>query len=517
MARVRVPSDHVWLLESNSDAADDSDLSVASVDSPSRVTAQYTRASLAKNDLPDAPTPVSERDVTDKAPDPAAGHSFVRPRARLRRPRPVVGETREASSDSASHAFVAGAPSDNPDGQATSEWNQDVRNADVPRSIREPESSTLRSAIGPRQPETPGTVVEVGAIATIPEANDGLTDPEASEVAEPLESNLSPSANPPVLTEPTMLDRLRGLAPRFDDNTDKALRQSLKWADPFSLLRKGSTPAQVPVDPGKAAEQTAEFTGPNPQPAETTTSDSAALESSIEMAIAEIESELAAWPMASGGKPEDPAGWRLRQTDLRMLYLVAGRSAESVRVIESLPAEEQEFWQSLMLAVNQYRDASDEDARADEFSAALNHLRTASRRLQPLSRLQIRRLTLCERIDGFGNVTEYPTTDFDPGQRVLIYAEIQNFRSQLTAEGFYQSEFAALIEFLRDGDGEILETIRLPQIMDRCDVERTDFYQSFELTVPALAGKYTVRLKLRDQLSLQTTEAQLEFNVREGR
>jgi hypothetical protein len=517
MVRARGPSDHVWLLESHSDAADARDLTLASADSSSRVTAQYTRASLASNERDDAPTSVSDRDVTDTASDAAAGHSFVRPRARLRRPRPVSNETLQASSDSASHSFVDTSPAANPADRVTSESDQDVRETGLPRSLSPPEASTLSLTSGPRLPETPRAVVEVGAFNTIPRTEEGMPGSEASELSELSDSILSPTESPPVPAEPTMLDRLRGLAPRFDDNTDKALRQSLKWADPFSLLRKGSTPAQVPVDPGKAVEQTAEIPGSTPPPAETATSETVALESSIATAIAEIESELAAWPMSSGGKPEDPAGWRLRQTDLRMLYLVAGRSAESVRVIESLPAEEQEFWQSLMLAVNQYRDASDEAARADELSAALNHLRTAGRRLQPLSRLQIRRLTLCDRIDGFGNVSEYPTTDFDPGQRILIYAEIQNFRSQLTAAGYYQSEFAALIEFLREGDGEVFETIRLPQIMDRCDVERTDFYQSFELTVPALAGKYTVRLKLRDQLSLQTTEAQLEFNVREGR
>jgi hypothetical protein len=513
----RVPSDHVWLLESNSDEADASGLSMASSDSSSRVTAQYTRASLASKDQPDAPTPVSDREVTDKASDATAGHSFVRPRARLRRPRAVSNETLEVPSDSASHSFVDKSRATDAEDWVTSELNQDARESVRPRFFPAAEASTNPSTSSPRRPDTLGTVVEVGAFDTIPGTDDGMPDPEVSEGPELSESNLSTSGSPPVLSEPTMLDRLRGFAPRFDDTTDKALRQSLKWADPFSLLRKGSPPVQAPVDPEKAAEQTAEIMGPNPPPDETVTSDSVALESSIATAIAEIERELAAWPMASGGKPEDPAGWRLRQTDLRMLYLVAGRSAESVRVIESLPAEEQEFWQSLMLAVNQYRDTSDEAARADELSAALNHLRTAGRRLQPLSRLQIRRLTLCDRIDGFGNVSEYPTTDFDPGQRILIYTEIQNFRSQLTPEGYYQSEFAALIEFLREGDGEVLETIRLPQIMDRCDVERTDFYQSFELTVPALAGKYTVRLKLRDQLSLQTTEAQLEFNVREGR
>ena len=66
---------------------------------------------------------------------------------------------------------------------------------------------------------------------------------------------------------------------------------------------------------------------------------------------------------------------------------------------------------------------------------------------------------------------------------------------------------------MREGDDEIVDSIRIPQIEDLCDVERTDYFQSFELTLPALEGKYLMRIRLRDQLSLQTAESQLEFTV----
>jgi hypothetical protein len=71
-----------------------------------------------------------------------------------------------------------------------------------------------------------------------------------------------------------------------------------------------------------------------------------------------------------------------------------------------------------------------------------------------------------------------------------------------------------VIEFRREEDGEVLETIRLPEIPDECDEERTDYFQSFELTAPALEGAYFVRIQLRDQLTLQTAESQLKINIR---
>ena len=315
-----------------------------------------------------------------------------------------------------------------------------------------------------------------------------------------------------------MLDRLRrGLtAPRFDDNTDKLKKQIRRWPDPFGLLRDRE-PTDV-IDPLTVPSSTTDEPGSDvtamaePGVRQTSVPDPA---SPLDKVISDLEQELSNWPKSLTGKPERMADWRRRQTDLRMLYLLAGRSAESIRVIEALPPEEQEFWQSLMLAVNNYRDASEnEEAHREHLNQTIDHVRDAVRHLQPLSTLEIRRMTFCDRIDGFGSVTEFPAADFNPGQRLLIYAEVRNFRSDLTTDGYYRSKFKPTLEFRREDHDEVFETIELPEIRDLCSAERTDYYQSFEVTVPALAGKYLVRLQLRDQLSLQTAESQLEFHVR---
>lgn len=323
---------------------------------------------------------------------------------------------------------------------------------------------------------------------------------------------------PEVATEPTMLDRLRGLYnPKIDENTDKRRKQIRRWPDPFGLLKDREVPGEPGPEnntlvPGSVAEnpQSADLSvTPAPTEIEATTQNS-----HIELAIQELETELAAWPQKMSGEADRAAEWRQKQTDLRLLYLIAGRSAESVRIIESLPEEEQEFWQSLMMSMNCYRNDSEDADRTQQLTEALQHLRTASKKLQPLSRLTIQRSMLCDRIDGFGNVVAFPTSNFEPGQRVLVYTELQNFQSELTDDGKYRSEFAARIEFMREGDDEVLEKIQVLQIEDLCDVERTDYFQSFELTLPALEGKYRMRILLRDYLSQQVAESSLEFSVR---
>ncbi len=319
--------------------------------------------------------------------------------------------------------------------------------------------------------------------------------------------------------EPGVFERLRGLYTPRSSDTDKLRRQMRKLSDPFGLLKErdeDAGPTSSIEEP--ATNQTAD--AGDTATTETTTTQppvdakQPTAEQLLESAITQAESELENWPRTPSGRPDQLSEWRRRQTDLRLLYLLAGRSADSVRIIESLPEEEQEFWQSLMLAMHSYRSGEQSEDLTAHLTEALDHLRTAEKRLQPLTPLKIRRAAFCDRIDGFGQITEFPATDFDPGQRVLIYVDVRNFRTELTAQGRFRSEFAAVIEYQREDDDDVTETVRLPQILDECDVERTDYFQSFELTIPALAGRYTARVRLKDLQSLQTAEANLEFTVR---
>lgn len=322
-----------------------------------------------------------------------------------------------------------------------------------------------------------------------------------------------------IAKEPTVLDRLRGLyTPRRDEAAlERSRKANRRWTDPFGLMRDresdtsdagvgATSPLQVIAEPTLATidKQSANF-------------DIVDSETLLEPLIAGLEQELEQWPRLQSGKPQNETGWRLRQTDLRMLYLIAGRSAESMRFIESLPEKEQEFWQSMMLAMESYRGKSDPGSRAEQLTETLEYVRTASRQLQALSTMKIRRMNFCDRIDGFGSFSPFPGSDFNAGQPLMLYAEIENYKAELTTDGHYRSEFTAMIEFFREDETEPIasRTIRLPEIEDLCSTERTDYYQSYELTVPSLSpGRYTLRLRVRDQLSLQTATSDLTFDIR---
>lgn len=369
-----------------------------------------------------------------------------------------------------------------------------------------------------RQAETPATPSDARNPGTVSRQTGLRTvrrEADATGAAEPKDVEADRAATPDSATaaEPSMMDRFRNLyAPRSEEAAERQRKSARRWTDPFGLLTEREEPTEtteagpeVMADLPSAVEADAGGTDRGIPSLPSTT---------LEQCIAELEEELRQWPGAGDGRPARAAEWRRRQTDLRMLYAIAGRTAESVRIIDSLPAEEQEFWQAMMMATNHYRRADDQVPRAEQLAEVVSQVRTAARHLQPLAKLDLYRLQFCSRIDGFGNVTEFPTSDFEPGQRLLLYAGLRNFRSERTSEGRYRTEFAAVIEFLREEDGEVVETIRLPEIPDECDEERTDYFQSFELTAPALEGTWFVRIRISDQLGRQTAESQLKLTIR---
>lgn len=462
---------------------------------------------LTDDPQPDSPddrgaSPWKPKNPRGAAGSASAGHATLASTAAPAATEPSVAPRKRPSRISDKIEESAAATSD----------NVDERGTKVTPAAMQQEAPTVRKTEAPAASSdvrNPGTVSRPTGLRTVRREADATGAAEPKEV----EADRAPTPESATAAEPSMLDRFRNLyAPRSEDAAERQRKSTRRWTDPFGLLteREGVAEPTEPEPEVMADPPSAVETDAGGRERGTPSLPSTA----IEQCIAEVEEELRQWPGAGDGRPARTAEWRRRQTDLRMLYAIAGRTAESVRIIDSLPAEEQEFWQAMMMATNHYRRADEQAPRAEQLAEVVSQVRTAARHLQPLAKLDLYRLQFCSRIDGFGNVTEFPTSDFEPGQRLLLYAGLRNFRSERTSEGRYRTEFAAVIEFLREEDGEVVETIRLPEIPDECDEERTDYFQSFELTAPALEGTWFVRIRISDQLGRQTAESQLKLTIR---
>ncbi|MDG1897484.1 MAG: hypothetical protein P8J37_21520 [Fuerstiella sp.] len=311
-------------------------------------------------------------------------------------------------------------------------------------------------------------------------------------------------------TEPSVFDRLRGL---YEPAADAGPRQT--WKEQFQRL-------QPSWSPFREREDSAGMLPPEPvqEIRELATDKSETLEAIspvLQQLITETIDELSNWPGLADGTPNNVELFTRRHQDLRLLQLVANRPGEAIAAIEIMPGAEQDFWQELMLGLAQYRSLAAEPDRELALTNAAGQLTSAVRRLAPAAALRCRRLDICSRIFSYGRIETFPSNDFEPGQPILLYAELENFATRATATGTRLTSFDAQLQILHDDESAgPIETIDLSGITDEASSERSDYYQSFELTVPShlARGTYHIRVRLRDRISGKATAEVVSFQVR---
>ena len=529
-------------------------------------TAHLTQPVLwSGNDPPNRSTLTNRVSQPHQPTSVSSGHSFAGTTARLRTPRFPDGQQSLTSS-----------PQTASQGQfARQDASLSQRFGSIPPSNANPETTISESAsIGPVGNDSKGiqkAAAELGLDVLMPElevarptvpsglkwqapldqAPDAARQTQNAVVTSPTVEFKEPAAtdtssteaisdsatlqlqpalpNPAEATanrEPTMMERIRDLySPRgqestADERATELIRKPFRrLQSPWGLLR----PREETSDAAIAAQRTGsldDISGVEDPAASQPVAEApdAAFDRSslLQILITELENQAAAWPKSENGTPANIPNWRRLQTDLRLLNLIDDNAAAATAAIDGLPSAEKEFWQSLTLAMSAYRDSSDPTlSEQDRFLASSEQLRAAVRQLQILSPLVIRRMTFCSRISSFGSVDAFPTSDFNPGQPVLIYAELDNFESERSSAGTYRSLFTARVEVIRSNDSEPVEVIEVGQLQDESTSPRTDYFQSYELTIPQLAvGKYTLRLVVQDELSGQHAHSSLPFYIR---
>ncbi len=307
-----------------------------------------------------------------------------------------------------------------------------------------------------------------------------------------------------------MLDRLREFAP---DRTGGMLRRQIgRIANPWNLL-PGRDEAEEPVPQEPAA--TAELK-PLPQPVMT---DPASLGTAelLRTLIDSLERELESWPQTESGSALQPDLYRRRQLNLRLLHLIDDQPAAAAEAIDLMSPQEQEFWQELILGISRFRNPDETIDYDQHIAATIGQLEQAVQQLQPLSSLSIRRVAFCSSINNFGSIEPFPSDTFEPGQRLLIYAEVDNLQSDISPLGTYRTSFSGTLQIVpvTAEEPERPMAWELPTENDDSTTRRADYFASYEFTLPAYLppGQYEIRLSVHDEISERNATTRLPFSV----
>lgn len=201
-----------------------------------------------------------------------------------------------------------------------------------------------------------------------------------------------------------------------------------------------------------------------------------------------------------------------RQVALRLLYLANDDPTLAQQSIALLPTAEQEFWTAMFVALADQRNA--EFSAEERATRTAAQLRVAANRLQSSARLQLRNVTRCEEIIGFGNYRATSGDRVTPGQSVLVYAEIRNFHSDPTVDGFYRTAISSIVEIVGP-EGRVIDRKSYPA-EDLSRSLRNDYFHSYRIDLPASldAGLHQLKITIRDDLANKTATEVIPFTVR---
>jgi hypothetical protein len=200
---------------------------------------------------------------------------------------------------------------------------------------------------------------------------------------------------------------------------------------------------------------------------------------------------------------------------LKMLMLMAGRESDSLSPIPGASPTEQDYWSKQLFALSTYFDTSRQPDAKQRAAGALVHLDQARAKLSELASLQIRNLTFVDKVDGFGLYEPHEDAKFKPNEQVTLYAEVENFRSESTKDG-YRTKLATSYEIV-DPTGRRVDAAQFPEVVDLYKRERHDFHMQYGVALPEriYPGKYELRLIITDQLSNKIGQSSLSFEIAE--
>jgi len=183
---------------------------------------------------------------------------------------------------------------------------------------------------------------------------------------------------------------------------------------------------------------------------------------------------------------------------LRLMQLASGDREQAAGAIPALDEDLQQFWAQQLHGLGVCLNDEGMPITGRRYALALRQLRESLDHLAAVSTLDVRNAAFCTRVDSFGRYKEFEKYEFQPGQEVLLYVEIDNFATKETVEGF-ESAFQATYQIL-DPTGRPVFDQELPLQSEICRNRRRDLFIAYQLWMPRriYPGPYTLQLTVED-------------------
>lgn len=197
--------------------------------------------------------------------------------------------------------------------------------------------------------------------------------------------------------------------------------------------------------------------------------------------------------------------------------LLEKRSGDAVGQLLRYDKPTQDLLLCLLPALARLGEGGLDKATPEELAHLMAQLESALASLRPRSALVIDKMCYCRDIDRYGVFEELPEQHpFRPGELVEVYVAVRNYATVQHGD-HYEIRLASSLE-IKDGD-QPAQPEKKPVVREHLDRSRTprhDHFFSYRFYVPENLppGRYTLRLKIADQLSTTKREAQRGLDLR---
>jgi hypothetical protein len=318
----------------------------------------------------------------------------------------------------------------------------------------------------PTTPPVPATGVGPAissADLPVTEVPPALETTDTTPTQPPATSNLATTANLPAL--PSGATESNPAAPMAKPD--------------FIIEQNNPQPPAAPVTANGVA--LAAFVGPSVKELQVTD-----WRTSIYGSIDELDRQIA--------KEPDPIERNRLEASHRILHALVNNREKALQPIEGTAPESQKYWTEQSLALITMLDplGSPQDSRRARLAS--RHLKQAQRQLAASSGLDVRNVTFCEQVMGFGWFKEFSSEKFKPDQEVILYAELENFAFGEMKDGF-ETEFQSGYQIYDASGRRVAEHEFLP-VKQVCRNVQTDYFLPYRMHVPKQLTEGTYRLQL---------------------
>jgi hypothetical protein len=181
---------------------------------------------------------------------------------------------------------------------------------------------------------------------------------------------------------------------------------------------------------------------------------------------------------------------------------------EAVEILRRYDAQNQEMLLRLLPLVVRCTEGSLARAAPQELVTLTEELEKAAEPVRALAPLEITRMVFCQRIDGFGDYKPFEGTPTfraagpgQPGERVHVYAEVRNFKSE-PRNGMYVTCLASSAQVI-DLEKRVVWGCEFKGEDDRSRTPRQDYFINYRFEIPPCLrpGQYVLSIQVRDALN----------------